>query len=140
MKSRATASPPSASPHRPWSRGVILVTGGAGFIGSNIAAALARRGEDVAVVDRLGSDGVKWRNLSRAPLERILPPEELDAFLRDWGAEVTAVIHMGAISSTTASDGDEVVAVNIRLSQHLWTWCAGARAHLHLRLLRRDLR
>ena len=103
---------------------MIVVTGGAGFIGSNIAAALVRRGEDVVVVDRLGSDGIKWRNVARTPLELILAPEELNDFLRVRGNEVSAIVHMGAISSTTASDADEVVAVNLRLSQHLWRWCA----------------
>lgn len=103
---------------------MIVVTGGAGFIGSNIAARLAADGRDVVVVDRLGADGIKWRNLARVPLERILPPEALDGFLQDEGAAVEAVVHMGAISSTTAVDADEVAAVNIRLPQRLWSWCA----------------
>ena len=103
---------------------MIVVTGGAGFIGSNIAARLAADGRDVVVVDRLGDDGIKWRNLARTPLELILRPEELDGFLTASGARVEAVVHMGAISATTAVDADEVVATNLRLSQHLWSWCA----------------
>lgn len=102
---------------------MIVVTGGAGFIGSNIAARLAADGRDVVVVDRLGDDG-KWRNLARTPLELILRPEELDGFLAAGGADVEAVVHMGAISATTATDADEMVAVNLRLSQRLWRWCA----------------
>ena len=123
----ALRNPAGLSPARASECGdvrVILVTGGAGFIGSNIAAALARRGEAVAITDRLGCDGIKWRNISRTPLEAILAPGDLDAFLRERGAEVAAVVHMGAISSTTASDADEVVAVNLRLPQQLWRWCA----------------
>ena len=92
---------------------MIVVTGGAGFIGSNIAARLAADGREVVVVDRLGDDGVKWRNLARVPLELILRPEELDGFLLARGAEVEAVVHMGAISSTTAVDADEVVATAV---------------------------
>lgn len=103
---------------------MIVVTGGAGFIGSNIAARLAADGRDVVVVDRLGDDGVKWRNLARVPLELILRPEELDGVLARRGDGVQAVVHMGAISSTTAMDADEVTATNLRLSQHLWSWCA----------------
>ena len=103
---------------------MIVVTGGAGFIGSNIAARLDADGRDVAVVDRLGDDGVKWRNLAHVPLERILCPEELDGFLEARASEVEAIVHMGAISSTTATDADEVVATNLRLSQSLWEWCA----------------
>ena len=103
---------------------MIVVTGGAGFIGSNIAARLAADGRDVVVVDRLGDDGIKWRNLARVPLELILRPEELDGFLAARGAGVEAVVHMGAISSTTATDADAVTATNLRLSQALWSWCA----------------
>ena len=103
---------------------MIVVTGGAGFIGSNIAARLAVDGRDVVVVDRLGDDGVKWRNLAHVALELILRPEELDGFLASRGGEVEAVVHMGAISSTTATDADEVVATNLRRSQALWSWCA----------------
>ena len=59
---------------------MILVTGGAGFIGSNLHAALARRGAEAVVVDRLGHDG-KWRNLARHPPAEIIRPDALDAFL-----------------------------------------------------------
>ena len=60
---------------------MILVTGGAGFIGSALHAALARRGERYVIADWLGAEG-KWRNLRRHPPERILCPEQLDDFLR----------------------------------------------------------
>jgi ADP-L-glycero-D-manno-heptose 6-epimerase len=54
---------------------MLLVTGGAGFIGSNLVAALAGRGEDVVVSDRLGT-GDKWRNLAHHEVEDVNPPEE----------------------------------------------------------------
>lgn len=102
---------------------MILITGGAGFIGSNIAARLCDDGHDVVVCDWLGSDHVKWQNLKNRPLYRIVAPEALDAFLsEDTG--LTAVVHMGAISETTASDADLVVRTNIDLSQRLWRHCA----------------
>ncbi len=99
-----------------------LVTGGAGFIGSNLVAALCARGAEVMVVDRLGT-GDKWRNLARHPIAGILPPEEIEDF---WAAEppVTAVLHMGAISATTARDGDLVAATNLTLPLWLWAACA----------------
>jgi ADP-L-glycero-D-manno-heptose 6-epimerase len=101
---------------------MILVTGGAGFIGSNLVAALAEAGHPVGVCDRLGADG-KWKNLARAELAELVPPEGLSELLERWGPELTAVFHMGAISSTLELDGDLVAAVNFRLSQDLWRAC-----------------
>ncbi|MFQ3623542.1 MAG: ADP-glyceromanno-heptose 6-epimerase [Acetobacteraceae bacterium] len=100
---------------------MILVTGGAGFIGSNIAAALAARGEEVVVCDRLRS-GPKWRNLARTLVAEFVPPEELEAWLAR-GPGLQAIVHMGAISSTTETDGDLTVATNVTLSLALWDWC-----------------
>ncbi len=105
-----------------YKRGMILLTGGAGFIGSCLHAALRTRGRRTIVVDRLGHDG-KWRNLAAHPPERLLAPDELDGFLRT-APRLDAVIHLGAISETTARDGDLVWRTNVALSQALWTWCA----------------
>jgi len=101
---------------------MIMVTGGAGFIGSNLQAALALRGQETVVVDWLGSAD-KWRNLAAHPPSRVVPPEQVDAFL---AAEppLDAVVHMGAISATTATDADEAWQTNVELSQRLWDWCA----------------
>ncbi|MCQ9155774.1 ADP-glyceromanno-heptose 6-epimerase [Acidomonas methanolica] len=101
---------------------MIIVTGGAGFIGSCLHAALKARGERTAVVDRL-RDGGKWRNLARAAPDRLVAPEDLDAFLAA-APDVRAVFHMGAISATTARDGDLVWRTNVDLSEKLMRWCA----------------
>ena len=100
---------------------MLLVTGGAGFIGSNVAAALNEAGRsDVVVCDFLGSEG-KWRNLAKRQLADIVPPAALAAWLD--GRKLDAVIHMGAISETTATDGDLVIETNFRLSIRLLDWC-----------------
>jgi ADP-L-glycero-D-manno-heptose 6-epimerase len=101
---------------------MILVTGGAGFIGSNLQAALARRGQETVVVDTLGSDG-KWRNLAKHPPSRVIPPEGLRDFL-DTRPPLEMVFHLGAVSETTAVDGDHTWATNVELSRFLWEWCA----------------
>ena len=100
---------------------MLLVTGGAGFIGSNVVAALNEAGRaDVVVCDALGHDG-KWRNLGKRQLADIVPPPKLDCWLK--GRRLDAVIHLGAISETTASDGDLVIETNFRLSTRLLDWC-----------------
>jgi ADP-L-glycero-D-manno-heptose 6-epimerase len=107
---------------------MIVVTGGAGFIGSNLHSALVRRGQETVVVDRLGGEG-KWRNLAGHPPARLLAPEELDHFL-DGHPPVELVFHLGAISETTASDGDLVWATNVELPLRLWHWCAARGVRL----------
>lgn len=101
---------------------MILVTGGAGFIGSNLAAALEARGERVAVCDFLDG-GEKWRNLAKRNLEAMVVPGQLDGFLQDNACHIKAIFHMGAISSTTETDADLVIRTNFYLSQRLWQWC-----------------
>jgi ADP-L-glycero-D-manno-heptose 6-epimerase len=104
---------------------MLLVTGGAGFIGSNVVAALNDAGRaDVAVCDVLGHDG-KWRNLAKRQLADIVPPTELMDWLK--GRRLDAVIHLGAISETTATDGDLVIETNFRFSMRLLDVCTAAR-------------
>ncbi len=107
-----------------------VVTGGAGFIGSNIVAALDdRQPGSVLVCDRL-RDGVKWSNLAKRELIDIIPPEELFGFLDRHASDIEAMIHMGAISSTVETDADRIIATNYRLSQGIWRWCAHHRVRL----------
>jgi len=104
---------------------MLLVTGGAGFIGSNVVAALNEAGRtDIAVNDFLGSEG-KWRNLAKRQLADMVPPADLFAWLDRRKLE--AVIHLGAISETTATDGDLVIDTNFRLSLRLLDWCTATR-------------
>jgi ADP-L-glycero-D-manno-heptose 6-epimerase len=103
---------------------MILVTGGAGFIGSNVVASLDEAGLDVAVNDWLES-GDKWRNLAKRRLADFVAPADLFRWLE--GRKLDAVIHMGAISDTTATDGDRVMDNNFRLSLRLLDWCTKTR-------------
>jgi len=104
---------------------MLLVTGGAGFIGSNVVASLNEAGRhDVAVSDWLGTDG-KWRNLQKRQLADMVAPAQLAGWLD--GRKLEAVIHLGAISSTTATDGDAVMDNNFRLSLMLLDWCTATR-------------
>jgi len=100
---------------------MLLVTGGAGFIGSNVVAALNDAGRtDVAVCDMLGTDE-KWRNLAKRQLADFVPPAQLLHWLNN--RKLHAVIHLGAISATTATDGDQVLQTNFVLPLKLLDWC-----------------
>ena len=111
---------------------MIIVTGGAGFIGSNILAALEARGaRDLVVCDRL-RDGLKWRNIAKRNLADIIAPENLPDFLNANRGESVTLFHMGAISATTERDADKIFVNNFRLTTDLWRWCA---AHDNARLI-----
>ncbi len=100
-----------------------LVTGGAGFIGSNIAAAIEESGlGKVVICDRL-RDADKWRNVAKRELVEIVNPDDLPYFLYDNETSLKGVIHMGAISSTTETDADLIYSNNFELSVDLWEWC-----------------
>jgi ADP-L-glycero-D-manno-heptose 6-epimerase len=103
---------------------MIVVTGSAGFIGSNLVAGLNAAGHDqLALVDWLGTQG-KWRNLLGCKYLDIVLPEDLAAFLADHSTAISTVFHLGANSSTTASDGDAILRTNVHPSMMLWRRCA----------------
>ncbi|HYL31594.1 MAG TPA: ADP-glyceromanno-heptose 6-epimerase [Stellaceae bacterium] len=102
---------------------MIVVTGGAGFIGSNLVAALEERAAgNIVVSDFLGQEE-KWRNLAKRELAAVVPPDRLFAYLDEHTAKIETIFHMGAISATTERDVDLIVASNFALSQRLWDWC-----------------
>jgi ADP-L-glycero-D-manno-heptose 6-epimerase len=104
---------------------MLLVTGGAGFIGSNVVAALNEAGRtDVVVNDVLGTDE-KWRNLAKRRVADVVGTGDLFRWLE--GRKLDAVIHMGAISDTTARDADLVIENNFRTSLRLLDWCTAAK-------------
>ena len=102
---------------------MIVVTGGTGFIGSNLVAGLEDRGEtDLVICDRLVQAG-KCRNISKRELVALVLPEQLHEFLERNSVRIRAIFHMGAISSTTETDVDLIVETNVHLSADLWRWC-----------------
>ncbi|MDP8231890.1 MAG: ADP-glyceromanno-heptose 6-epimerase, partial [Candidatus Zophobacter franzmannii] len=100
---------------------MIIVTGGAGFIGSAMLAKLNAKGrEDIIVVDSLKSSD-KWKNLQGKRFDDYLDKSEFISKL-DCFKSADAIIHMGACSSTTETDADYLMANNFKYSKTLAEW------------------
>jgi ADP-L-glycero-D-manno-heptose 6-epimerase len=104
--------------------GRLVVTGGAGFIGSALIWALNRRGiDDILVVDRL-DETEKWKHL--VPL-RFADYMDADDFLThavdgDDLGEIGTIFHLGACSSTTETDSDYLMRNNFEYTKQLAIW------------------
>ena len=105
---------------------MFVVTGGAGFIGSNLVHALAKRGhDDIVVVDDL-EDGHKFVNISDLPIADYLDKDEfLERIANDrrFGKGLEAIFHEGACSATTEWDGRYMMKNNYGYSQVLLHHC-----------------
>lgn len=104
---------------------MIIVTGGAGMIGSNIIKALNDKGHtDILVVDNL-KDGTKFVNLADLDIADYMDKEDfLISILADEDfGDVEAVFHEGACSSTTEWDGKYMMDNNYQYSKELLHWC-----------------
>ncbi len=103
---------------------MIIVTGGAGFIGSAVVWKLNEKGiDDIVIVDSLGTS-TKWKNLVNRKFVDYLDKDDfLDLVLDDEVPfDVEAVIHMGACSSTTERDADYLMENNYRYTAQLARW------------------
>ncbi|MGA7800868.1 MAG: ADP-glyceromanno-heptose 6-epimerase [Gammaproteobacteria bacterium] len=108
---------------------MIIVTGGAGFIGANIVAALNGRGRtDILVVDNL-ANGVKFKNLADCEIQDYMDKEDFLARVQagmDFGS-IDGVFHEGACSSTTEWDGRYMMRNNYEYSKTLLHYCLEKR-------------
>jgi ADP-L-glycero-D-manno-heptose 6-epimerase len=104
---------------------MILVTGGAGFIGSVLVHELNRLGEtDIVIVDRLETT-LKWKNLRGLKFSQYIQADEL--FSGDYDdliAETDIIYHMGACSSTTEMDMDYLMRNNVQYTKALFNFAA----------------
>ena len=105
---------------------MIIITGGAGFIGSNIAKALNKRGEtDILIVDNL-VNGKKMLNINDLDIADYMNKEAFIQRIKkdeDFGDEVQAIFHEGACSATTEWNGKFIMENNYDYSKSLLHWC-----------------
>lgn len=105
---------------------MIIVTGGAGFIGSNIVKGLNKRGlNNILVVDDL-SDGNKVRNIEHCDIEDYMDKDEFISRIErgmEFGGP-TAIFHQGACSDTMESDGRFIMQTNYEYSKSLFHYCS----------------
>src|SRR5689334_16131551 len=98
---------------------MIIVTGGAGFIGSSVIRHLNDRGEKrIVVVDDLGK-GEKWKNLVGKSFDDIVSRYQIFEWLKGREGEIKAFIHLGACSSTVETDANYILENNFRFSRRL---------------------
>ncbi len=110
---------------------MVVVTGGAGFIGSAVIEKLNSEGiNDIIVVDHLGEDE-KWKNLVNLSYEDYMDRDEFLelVFDGDLGKEINCVIHMGACSSTTEKDSNYLMYNNYKYTRHLIEWSLENNIH-----------
>ena len=104
---------------------MIVVTGGAGFIGSAVVWKLNQMGTDkIIVVDELGKEE-KWKNLNGLKFADFFHKDDFMGLVlqRKFPFKVSSVIHLGACSSTTEKDADFLMDNNVHYSQELAKFC-----------------
>lgn len=105
---------------------MIIVTGGAGFIGSNIIKALNQRGrKDILVVDDL-TDGTKFANFSDCDILDYLDKDDFLSRIQkrdSFNHDIDAIFHQGACSTTTEWNGRFMMQNNYEYSKELLSYC-----------------
>ena len=98
---------------------MIVITGAAGFIGSNILSSLNELGRDDIIICDFENDN---DNLKNKKFSKIINPKNLLSFLKN-NKNIRIIIHMGANSSTMVKDFKLMYSQNTRFSKDLWNWC-----------------
>lgn len=101
---------------------MVIITGGIGFIGSQVLAALEESENNIAVIDVFGS-GDKWKNVAKRKTTFFISPDSIFDFLGKHNSQIKLILHFGGVSSTMEKDVDKIVKNNIQLSINLYDYC-----------------
>lgn len=105
------------------SQPLVVVTGATGFIGSNLLHGLESNGyRNIVSVDYFGC-GEKWRNVANRSFVYYVHPELIHEYMNAHAHHISAIVHLGGISSTTEKNVDTLVHHNIELTIRLYNFC-----------------
>lgn len=102
---------------------MIIITGAAGFIGSNLVKFLEDHTQEPLVIVDVLDHQEKWQNLKNRKIHDFIFPESLFPYLNENAGKITHLFHLGAISATTETDANLIIETNFRLSKELLAWC-----------------
>ena len=100
---------------------MIIITGGAGFIGSNLVNKLVSKSNYEIVSVDYNND--KNKNYFLNDNFKKILPKDLEIFIKNNNKKIIAIVHLGAITSTTEKNLDLIIKNNLELSIFLWSWC-----------------
>ncbi|MBI2603373.1 MAG: ADP-glyceromanno-heptose 6-epimerase [Deltaproteobacteria bacterium] len=102
---------------------MIIVTGGAGFIGSALLWGLNQEGvQDIVVVD-VFDEASKWKNLVKRKFREVIHRDQFLAWLKEGKHDIECIFHMGACSSTTEMNMDFLLDNNFKYSAEIFRFC-----------------
>lgn len=107
---------------------MILVTGGSGFIGSNVVKALNQHGrDDILIADEFDTSS-KWKNLNGKVFADLIDRRELFKRIDDYPIET--VVHLGACTDTTEVNASKMIETNYTFSKEIWAYCSNQKIKL----------
>lgn len=104
-----------------------VITGGAGFLGSNLAAGIEERNMgEITIIDRFENDN-RWKNIAKRSIRDIVFPENMMEYLDKNANNIEGLIHISFTGFSEEKDVDQLIEERINTTWKLWEWCAEHR-------------